>query len=220
MFFVVAIICSFLTVGIAIGSILGYRKFGSNGGSGEIATKTNAIEKISAELLGLAAFEASYGTAKQNTTLQGELTQARDIFAKQQAQLKEIEASLVKAQKAVEEKEAQQQEVKTLKEEDETKLIELLTTFETLSSESITLESELAHTLKNVEEMLSSATLTDQEKEILTEFNEALFSASSRLRDLMTEYGVVKERLEGLQGQFKDLEEEYTRLVEQQLGVG
>jgi hypothetical protein len=35
----------------------------------------------------------------------------------------------------------------------------------------------------------------------------------------MTEYGVVKERLEGLQGQFKDLEEEYTRLVEQQLGV-
>jgi chromosome segregation ATPase len=219
MFYIIAAVCSLITLGAALGSIIGYRKYAASGGGGQIEGKNASIDKLGKDLESLIQYENSYATKGQHKTLLGLLSDAKDVFAKQQAQLKEIEAALSKAQKAVEEKEVQQQEVKTLKEEDETKLIELLTTFETLSSESITLEGELAATLKNVEEMLASATLTDQEKEILTEFNETLFSASSRLRDLMTEYGVVKERLEGLQGQFKDLEEEYTRLVEQQLGV-
>ena len=78
---------------------------------------------------------------------------------------------------------------------------------------------KLALSLKNLEELLAGTDLTPQERDIVSEFNESLVSAGARLRDLMTEYQVVKERLEGLQGQFKDLEDEYTRLVEQQLGV-
>jgi chromosome segregation ATPase len=221
MLYLVAAICAVLCFFAAKGSVIAFQKskFAAGGGAGTIAAKNAEIEKIGLSLIDLLQYENSYATGPQYRSLKDQLTSTKEVIAQQQAQLKQIETALTTAQKNVEEKEAQQQEVKTLKEEDEAKLIELLTAHETLSAEAISLESELAETLRNVEEMLKGTTLTEQEKEILNEFNETLFNASARLRDLMTEYSVVKERLEGLQGQFKDLEEEYTRLVEQQLGV-
>ena len=219
MLYIIALVLVAVCSAGAFGSSLAYKKFAASGGSTAVAERNQTIETITEKLSGLSKFEESYATRPQFAFIKGELDDVKAAFAKQSQTLKEIEGSLSVAQKKVEEKETQQQELKTLKEEDETKLIDILTVFETLSQESMSLEQELAQSLKNVEEMLAGTTLSNEQRGILTEFNEALLSASSRLRDLVTEYQVVRERLEGLQGQFKDLEEEYTRLVEQQLGI-
>ena len=220
MFYIYALIFSLLTAGALIGAIVAYRKFASGGGAAAMKQKNAEIELITDQIKDMIQYENGYASPLQSEQVHLQITELREAFATQSQQLKEIEESLGKAQKAAEEKESRQQEYKTLKEEDEVKLTELLTVYETLSEESVALEQELALSLKNLEEMLAGTNLTAQERDILTEFNDSLLSAGGRLRDLMTEYQVVKERLEGLQGQFKDLEDEYTRLVEQQLGVG
>jgi predicted nuclease with TOPRIM domain len=66
--------------------------------------------------------------------------------------------------------------------------------------------------------MLSELQLTLDQRAVLEELNNALISAGSRLRELLTEYSSVNQRIQALQQQLKDLEDEYTKLVEQQLG--
>lgn len=219
MFYLFAIIGIVLACCLtATGGVLARRIIKGSGGS-EKNAKLKEIDQITKKLNGLDKYIEAYASPGQLSFVQQQLAEVTASFAKQQEQLKEIEGSLTTAQKSVEQKETQQQELKTLKEEDENKLNQLIANFDNLNSEAESLEQELALSMKNLEDMLANANLTDYEKDILNQFNEAVISAGGRLRDLMTEYSVVKERLEGLQQQFQDLESEYTRLVEQQLGV-
>jgi chromosome segregation ATPase len=219
MLYLIALIGALLSAGITYGAVTFGKKVlaGSKGSARK--EKEQKIAQITSQLSGLSRFLDGYASPLQLKSVDNQLNELKESFAAQKKQLAETEALLATAQKNVEVKETQQQELKTLKEEDESKLVELLTKYETLSEEAVALEQQLANAMKNLEELLSTATLTDIEKDLLKQLNEAVISASGRLRDLMTEYGVVKERLETIQGQFKDLEEEYTRLVEQQLGV-
>ena len=72
--------------------------------------------------------------------------------------------------------------------------------------------------MKNLESILGEVTLTDDQKAELDKLNDALSSAGENMRTLITEYESVNERLKMLREQHEDLEEEYTKLVEQQLG--
>lgn len=148
---------------------------------------------------------------KKGQAVELELTQEKD-------KLKSVEARLDEAQKTVEQRESVHQEVKTAREEDEVHLQGLLERYNQISSESIDLEQKLAASMKNLDTLLEEAELTPDQKAAFDELSKAMTNAGSRLRDLMMEYNTVKERLELLKQQHKDLEEEYTRLVEQQLG--
>lgn len=143
---------------------------------------------------------------------------AQVAFDAQKKLLKEIEDRLGKAQKDIEVKEAHHQDVKTSKAEDEAKLQALLQRYQALSSEAVSLEQELATSLKDLDSLMSSIPMTDSQKAAFALLSESLTESGSRLRDLLTEYKTVNERLEGLQAQLLDLETEYTRLIEQQLG--
>jgi chromosome segregation ATPase len=133
--------------------------------------------------------------------------------------IKELEVRLEAAQKDVEAKEGAQQEMKSAREEDEKRLSEIMTAYETYSSQSVSLEHELAASLKNLDTMIVEVPMTADQKAVFQELSNALTSASARLRDLFVDYQAVQERLEGLKGQHADLEEEYTKLVEQQLSM-
>lgn len=149
--------------------------------------------------------------AQQAETAQAELE-------KEKGTLKEVEGKLDAAQKNVETRELSHQALKTAKEEDEQRLQELMNAFGSISSESVSLEHKLAASLKNLDQMSTEVEITDDQKLVLTELSSALLNAGSRLRELILEYNSVNERLTMLQQQHNDLEEEYTRLVEQQLG--
>jgi hypothetical protein len=219
MLYLYALIGVIVAAGISFGlTKVGIKLLSKSKGSARVE-KTAQVIEITKTLESLEQYIDGYASSAQLNTIELQFAELKEAFEAQRKLLTDTEASLANAQKSVETKEIQQQEQKSLKEDDEKKLTDLLAKYESLADESVALEQELANAMKNLEDILATATLTDVERDLLTQFNDAVIAASSRLRDLMTEYNVVKERLETIQGQFKDLEDEYTRLVEQQLGI-
>jgi archaellum component FlaC len=66
--------------------------------------------------------------------------------------------------------------------------------------------------------MTSELQMTPDQQAVFSELSNALTSASAQLRDVIVDYQNAYERLESLRSQHKDLESEYSKLVEQQLG--
>ncbi len=176
------------------------------------------IDKETKAARALIAFKDNYVSKAQAEKVEEMLRKVNADLEKEKATLKEIENKLDVAQKQVGEKETAQQDIKSAKAEDETKLNDLLTRHQDLSNEAISLEQKLAQSMKNLDAIMDEVELTQDQKAILQELSNALTNAGSRLRDLISEYNGVNERLEALKQQHLDLEDEYTRLVEQQLG--
>lgn len=219
MLYLVALITAGLGAALIFGGMIAFRKFSSSTRGIERAEKIKTIQDQSEALANLTQYADAYASPAQHEGLARQVQDAKKSIEDQKRALKEVEDALTKAQKVVEEKEVHQQDLKTIREDDEKKLAELLAAYDQISGESIALEQQLAQSLKNLDEMINTVDLNDDQKAVLNQFSESMVSAGSRLRDLITEYEVVRERLEALQSQHKDLEEEYTRLVEQQLGT-
>jgi chromosome segregation ATPase len=204
-------------VAIVIGSA-SIKKILSRSSGQEIQEIGAKIEEVTGQLTQLGQSSENLASKAQLDTISKMLEDVKSELANENWRLKEIESKLDAAQKTVEGKEAQQQEIKSAREEDEVKVAELLANYEDISGESIALEQQLAQSLKNLDTMMNELILTGDQKALLMELSEALSNSGSRLRDLLTEYEKVHERLEALKMQHTELEEEYTKLVEQQLG--
>lgn len=184
----------------------------------EIEAKSEQVKVIIAETGDLLKSADKYASKAQLDNVVKQIEDARTSLAREKETLTQLESKLDTVQKSVEAKEVQHQEMKTAREEEEARLAELLANYETISNESIALEQRLAESLKNLDAMMDGVQMTDEQRLVLEELSGALTNTGARLRDLLTEYNMVKERLDTLSGQHRDLEEEYTRLVEQQLG--
>lgn len=160
----------------------------------------------------------NYGSKAQFETVAKMLQQLQTEIMQEQKALQETEGKLNKAQIDVEAKEGHQQSLKTAREGEEESLEELLATFPEVSDESRQLERRLADSLKELDQMLEELELTADQRDVLDQLSRAMSSAGSLLRDLITEHAALHERLEMLKLQHHDLEDEYTKLVEQQLG--
>jgi len=176
------------------------------------------IEKAGDELAELLKYVESYGSKGQYKTLSSKIKECSSALEKEKDGLKGLETKLSSAQEQVEGKEAAQQEIKTAKEEDEAKVEELLANYDDISSESLSLEQKLAESMKNLDQIMDEIELTQDQRGLFEQLAEALSAAGKNLRDLLTEYATINERLQLLQEQHLDLEDEYTKLVEQQLG--
>jgi chromosome segregation ATPase len=177
--------------------------------------KVLALHKEFNELL---VGSEQYGSKKQLQALELQRDTEASALESQRQTLKAIEAKLAHAQKQIEEKEAYHQDLKTAKAEDEAKLKVLLERYSALSSEAISLEQQVAQSMKDLDSLMATSTLTPEQKAVFTSLSENLEAAGNRLRDLITEYETVNGRLKNLAEQLVDLENEYTRLIEQQLG--
>jgi len=131
--------------------------------------------------------------------------------------LAEFEKKLEHAQRAVVAREERQQELKSSKEGEHSKLEELASLHETLGSESMGLERQLADSMKQLDSLQNEVGLTEKQKEGFQKLSDVLSMAGERLRELITEYDTINTRLIEIRQQYTDLEGEYTRLVEQQL---
>jgi len=147
------------------------------------------------------------------------IKEATDTLEKDRNQLKNIETKLDTAQKTVEEKEVAYQEKRSAKEDEEKKIIDIKTIYETESGSLIELEKKLSESMKSLDKILTDLELTPAQKGAIQDLSDTLNSAAARLRELMMEYQAVSSRIERLSQQHKDLEEEYTKLVEKQLGA-
>jgi len=215
---IAGIVTALLSALIVAGTFFWMQRSISNAVGGkedEIASKIDAIQEQLKQAL---QYVNSYASRGQYQTLGRMLEQAASELEGEKASLKEIESKLDSAQKSVEEKESLQQDLKSAKEEDEIRLQQVMETFSQLSQECISMEQKLASSLKELDRMRAEMDLTADQKTALDELSEALTNAGSLFRDLITEYGALNDRLKMLQQQHQDLEDEYTKLVEQQLG--
>ncbi len=213
--FILALVFS---IAILVGAFTYIQKsLAASGGSEkkEISQKIHALDQEIKELL---KYSSSYASKGQFDTLVDMVNNVRAELEGEKGSLKSIEQKLDQAQKDVETKEYQQQEMKSAKEEDEKKLTDLLGSYEQVSSESVNLEQKLAQSLKNLDSIMAELTLSDNQRSVLEDLSNALTTAGSLLRELITENNSVNERITMLKEQHDDLEDEYTRLVEQQLG--
>ena len=192
-------------------------RIGSAGGA-EREGILNEFPVIEGQIATAIERSAQFMSPGQLATLTNQSEKAATDLQGEKENLKSIESKLDQCQKEVEGREAQQQELKAAKDEDEARLQELLAKFEEISTESIGLEQRLAASMKSLDALLSEVQLTQDQKTTLQELSANMTGAGERLRELIMEYTSVKERLELLKQQHADLEEEYTRLVEQQLG--
>ncbi len=218
LFMIVALVVGLGTAGAVFSAFQFITKRTTASVGVELSKIQSEVTALDDQLKELIRYKDGYCSKPQFEEVSGQLSGARDELEKEREALKGIEAQLDTSQQQVETKEAAQQEMKSSKEEDEIKLEEILSSYQDLSSESVALEQQLAQSLKNLEAIMAEVTLTDDQKEVLNSVNEAMEGAGQNLRDLITEYEGVKDRLTLLREQHEDLEEEYTKLVEQQLG--
>jgi len=215
-FIVISTVLSLLAVAA---SVVASKKFAGAAGKDQIDALREEAAQLESALSGsMAGAEGRFSKTQLAQLIQQteEFVQALDS---QKQVIKDLESKLEQAQKEVESKEGEQQEMKSSKEEDEKRLVELTAAYETFSSQSVALEHQLAASLKNLDTMIVEVPMTPDQKAVFQELSNTMTSASSRLRDLFVDYQAVHERLEGLKSQHADLEEEYTKLVEQQLSM-
>lgn len=193
-------------------------KKSTGGQSEEISLIEAEIEQITKELEGLlGASERVYSKGQLNSITQQLIDKASQIET-EHARLLALEKTLEELQNNVEARESKHQEMKSTKEEDEIAVEEFLERYPLVSDEAISLEQQIAQHMKHIDKTLEDPGIARELRPVLTQAQEALQTAGSSLRTQLMEFQSTKERLDGLQGQHRDLEDEYTKLVEQQLG--
>lgn len=218
MYLTIALVLSLVSVAILAGLLFVMRRRVSGTLGREMELISQEAGTLGGEIDQLLQRSDKFAPKGQLDWLKEQLDTIGMEVENQRRVLKEFETKLEGAQGQIEAKETAQQELKTSRREDEERLNQLLASFKDISQESIALEQRLAASLKNLDGLMAGMTLTPDQRAVLTELQNVMVSAGGRLRELITEYEAVKNRLEILRQQHKDLEEEYTRLVEQQLG--
>jgi chromosome segregation ATPase len=208
-----------LGVLIIFGAIFAAKKLSGGASSEAIEAFSVEAKQLEDEIRATMSRGVAFASKSQIDSVENQNRDFSENLEKQKGLLKEIEQKLETAQKDVETKESIQQEMKSAKEEDEAKLIEITARFNNVKSDSVSLEQELSTSLKSLDAMMNEVPMTADQRAVFQELSNAITSASSRLRDLITDYQSVNERLDNLKLQHQDLEDEYTKLVEQQLGA-
>jgi chromosome segregation ATPase len=147
-----------------------------------------------------------------------ELREVQSEIDRERETLKRIETTLAGAQAEVEQKETEYQNLKVSKKADEERIAAMHVNFEHIELESTELERTLAESLSDLNDIISNLEEHNQLREVLENLSHTASDQSKLARELHLEYRAVSERVAAVAQQQKDLEDEYTRLVEKQLG--
>lgn len=184
----------------------------------EMASLREKSRELEEKLIEMLSEKDRFASRAQIATLVRQTESFLATISEQRGLLTTIAQRLEKARVDVEERELAQQEARAMKEEDEAVIVQVTTNYTQFSTESVTLEHTLAESLKTLDAMTNELQMTPDQQAVFAELSNALTSASSQLRDVIVDYQNAHERLENLRSQHKDLEAEYSKLVEQQLG--
>lgn len=215
---VIIVLCGLVAAGAAFAAFILNKKLSKGASDEAIADLRAESEKLEGEMISLLSDINRFASKGQVQTL---ITQAQRFIKaleEQRDKLQQTEARLRKAQEEVIGRELSQQEIKTARQEDEKKLVEVMANYQDFSSQSVTLEHKLAQSLRQLDTMIVENPMTADQRALFQELSNALTAASAQLRDVIVDYQAVYERLDALRSQHADLEKEYTKLVDLQLG--
>jgi len=212
---VIGVGASIATMGVGL---LIVRRLSSGVSMGQKDSMLHEIENLNKAIEKSIQSTDKFCSKGQLDAVTDQLQEVQSSLAGQKELLKEVEKRLEQAQKTIEEKEAYHQALKSAKAEDEEKVAGLLARYDDIAAESISLEQKLATSMKSLDQMLAELQLTQEQVIAFQDVQNALTDTSSQLRQLYLEYEGMKQRIDTLMNQLEDLEVEYTKLVEQQLG--
>ncbi len=215
---VVIVVCGLLALGAVVAAFMLNKKLSKGASDEAIADLRAESEKLEGEMVALLGDINRFASKGQVQTLIAQTQRFVKALEEQRDKLQQTEARLRKAQEEVMGRELSQQEVKTARQEDEKKLVEVMSNYQDFSSQSVTLEHKLAQSLRQLDTMIVENPLTANQRALFQELSNALTAASAQLRDVIVDYQAVYERLDALRNQYADLEKEYTKLVDLQLG--
>jgi chromosome segregation ATPase len=207
-----------LAIGLPLLAYLIGRRAGASASDVESAALRDESQALENQLIEVLSEQGRFASKGQ---IQSLISQTETFLASirdHKGLMNTLSERLDKARKDVQEREGQQQEIRAMREEDEEIIIQVTSNYNQFSHESVTLEHTLAESLKTLDAMSSEIKMSPDQQAVIQELSNALTSASSQLRDVIVDYQNAHERLENLRSQHRDLENEYTKLVEQQLG--
>lgn len=202
----------------AAGVLLG-KKFSGEESNEQLTLIREESRALEAKIVEALGTEAPQVSKSQLAVLKKKIVGYRGTLDSQRGERETLEKKLEGAQADVLQREASHQDIKTAKRDDEVALQEVVSNYNDISTESVSLERRLAESLKSIDKMSAEVALTADQKAVFEALSTALTTASSQLRDVIVAYQNMHERLAALQGQYADLENEYIKLVELQLGT-
>jgi chromosome segregation ATPase len=206
-----------LSLGLPLIAYLLGKRAGASASDTESAALREEAQTLEAQLVEILSEQQKFASKGQ---IQSLLSQSKTFMSSahdQKAILTSLVERLDRARTNVQQREAEQQDIRAMKDEDEKVIVQLTSNYAQFSHESVTLEHTLAESLKTLDAMSSEIKLTPDQQAVIQELSNALTSASAQLRDVIVDYQNAHERIESLRLQHRDLENEYTKLVEQQL---
>jgi septation ring formation regulator EzrA len=212
------LISALIAVGIPIAAYILGKKMAPGASNEEMANLREQSRELEDKLIEVLSEKDRFASKAQIATLMRQTESFLTTIAEQRSLLETISQRLEKARIDVEERELAQQEARAMREEDEVIIAQVTNNYSLFSTESVTLEHTLAESLKTLDAMTTELQMTPDQQAVFSELSNALTSASAQLRDVIVDYQNAHERLENLRSQHKDLEAEYSKLVEQQLG--
>jgi chromosome segregation ATPase len=212
------VISALLVTGIPVVAYILGKKMSPGASNEEMANLREQSRQLEEQLIEVLSEKDRFASKSQISSLMRQTESFLTTIAEQRSLLDTITQRLEKARVGVEERELAQQEARAMREEDEVVIAQVTSNYTHFSTESVTLEHTLADSLKTLDVMTSELQMTADQQAVFSELSNALTSASAQLRDVIVDYQNAHERLENLRSQHRDLEAEYSKLVEQQLG--
>jgi chromosome segregation ATPase len=155
-------------------------------------------------------------SVKQKLSLEQTITALNNSIITEQNELIRIEQLLSTRQHEVEDREIKIQSVKTANEEEIEALKNLSENLENLTNESAELEESLEGSLNDLNRLGSEIEMTREQRAKLDDYSSTLEQARKNLQELAYEAQESERRLKLLSQQFNSLEQEYSKLIEQQ----
>jgi chromosome segregation ATPase len=212
------VIPSLLLAGLVpfVATVLGRRLSGEESDK-QITSIREEARALENKIIEVLAEENTWASKKQLSAVKNLCREFKQNLSSQRESRESLEQRLSASHADVLAREAAHQEVKTAKQDDEVALQAIVSNYNDISSESLSLEQRLAESLRTIDKMSAEVALSEDQRAILETLAGALTNASTQLRDVIVAHQGVYERLEALRAQYKDLEAEYIKLVELQL---
>jgi len=201
-----------LTIGVKI-----LAKTQSSGASSKVSVLDEKIALITNSIsIALEKFEPlSSASELESLDIKKETTLA--TLRDSENKLKALENALTKKQEEVNSAETSHNDLKRAKEASEILADEIVAKKSILEAEYQALEEELSQSLNQLEVLSSELNLTPQQQAGITKIENSLANSQKQLKILVHMYQQGSTRFTTLQDQYKDLEKEFTKLVEKEL---
>lgn len=209
--------CVVLIAGLPIVAVFLAKRFTGGETDEEIALIREEARILENKIIDVLAGEGTMVAKEHLSDLKKKAVEYRSALESQRVLRIELEQKLSTAHEDVIARESASRDMRAEKQDDEVSLQSLLSNYNDISSESVSLEQRLAESLKTIDKMTAEIAMSEDQRAVFEALTGALTSASAQLRDVIVAHQNVYERLEALRSQYTDLEAEYIKLVELQL---